>query len=239
MQQAAVQIPVTTVLLLAVCAIISSLALAMAWGAPLISTLIFMAFVACAPFLFLAYKRRRRIARFEELFPDAIDALARAVRAGHPLTTSISFVAAEMPEPIASEFRLTFEQQNLGVPLPDALRNLAERMPLADVQIFITALSIQRESGGNLGEILDNLSALIRDRFRILRQVRVHAAEGNLSMYVLVALPPMAAAGMYLLSPEYMMRLFIDPLGQTALKISLVLQIIGYLVIRRIVRIRV
>ena len=239
MLQGAVQIPVATFILLISAAIIGSLVVGLALRLAAVWLCTLTAVVAAGPMLFITYKRRKRLARFEELFPDAIDTLARAVRAGHPFTTAFSFVALELPEPVGGEFRITFEQQNLGVPLPEALRNMASRLPIADVEIFVTALSIQRESGGNLAEILDNLSAVVRDRFRILRQVRIHAAEGRLSMYVLTALPPVAGLAMYFLNPEYMMRLFTDSLGQKAVAVAAGLQIVGYLLIRRIIRIRV
>src|SRR5262249_27485970 len=140
-----------------------------------------------------------------EQFPDAIDLLARAVRAGHAFTTAFSLIGEEMADPIAEEFKVTYRQQNLGLPLREAFANLTQRIPLSDVQIFVTALQIQRESGGNLGEILDNLATVIRERFKILREVRVITAEARLSMYALTAMPFVAGILMYLGNPEYMM----------------------------------
>ncbi|HXG92289.1 MAG TPA: type II secretion system F family protein [Blastocatellia bacterium] len=191
------------------------------------------------PFGVIAFKRQRRFSKFEEMFPDAIDTLARAVRAGHAFTTGLDVISREMPEPIATEFRITYEQQNFGMPLREALHNLTVRMPLTDVRFFVSALQIQRESGGNLGEILDNLSQVIRERFKILRQVKVHTAQGRMTLYFLMAMPPLFGVLMYLRNPKYVGRLFTDPLGQKALIFGAVLQIIGCLIIRKIIRIKV
>lgn len=191
------------------------------------------------PFGVVAFVRQRRLSKFQEMFPDAIDMLARAVRAGHAFTTALELIARELPEPLAGEFRITYEQQNFGLPLREALGNLAARVPLPDVHFFVSALQIQRETGGNLGEILDNLSQVIRERFKILRQVKVFTAQGRLTMYILMALGPGFAGLMYLRNPKYIGRLFTDPFGQKALALGILAQIIGFLVIRKIIRIRV
>ncbi|HXG66807.1 MAG TPA: type II secretion system F family protein [Blastocatellia bacterium] len=206
---------------------------------PLLVSLPIIGIAAAIPFMVVAYVRQRRFAKFEELFPDAMDMLARAVRAGHAFTTAFELIAREMPEPLATEFRITFEQQNLGLPLKDALHNLSVRMPLPDVRFFSSALQIQRESGGNLAEILDNLSFVVRERFKILRQVKVHTAQGRLTMKILMALPPTAGFLMYMRNPKYMDRLFTDPMGHWAIAVAIILQIIGFFVIRKIIRIKV
>src|SRR5262249_45864764 len=141
------------------------------------------------PFLVVVFQRRRRLRKFEEYFPEALDLLGRAVRAGHAFTTGLEMISKECPEPLAGEFRTAFEEQNFGLPLRDALLNLAERIPIVDVQFFVTALLIQKETGGNLAEILDGLSRVIRDRFRIYREVRVRTAQGRLTAGILIALP--------------------------------------------------
>jgi len=194
---------------------------------------------ASLPFLVVQYRRQRRFARFEEQFPDAMELLSRAVRAGHAFTTAFSLIAEEMADPVAEEFRATYQQQNLGMPLRDALHNMAERMPLPDVKIFIAALEIQRDSGGNLGEILNNLSGVIRERFKILREVQVLTAEGRLSMYVLTAMPFIVLFLLYLTNPGYLTPLFTDPIGLRLLWGAAVMQFIGYLIIRKMVRIKV
>ena len=144
-----------------------------------------------------------------------------------------------MADPVAEEFRITYRQQNLGMPLREAFSNLATRIPLADVRIFITALQIQRESGGNLGEILDNLSTVIRERFKIMREVKVITAEARLSMYALTGLPFGAGLFMYFANPAYMTPLFTDPIGHQALAAAGVMQFIGYMLIKKLVRIKI
>jgi tight adherence protein B len=141
--------------------------------------------------------------KFEEKFPEAIDTLARAVRAGHAFTTALEMIANEVAEPVAGEFRQLYEEQKFGLPVRDALINLADRVPLVDVKFFVTAVMLQRETGGNLAEILDNLSYVIRERFKILRQVRVHTAQGRLTMMLLMALPPTVVLVMQLLNPGF------------------------------------
>jgi tight adherence protein B len=204
------------------------------------------------PLLVVSFKRGRRFSKFEELFPDAIDLLARAVRAGHAFTTALELIGRELPEPVAGEFRITYEQQNFGMPLREALHNLTVRVPLSDVTFFVSALHVQHESGGNLAEILDNLAFVIRERFKILRQVKVHTAQGRMTLYLLTGLGPAAALLMLLVNPEYIGRFFTDPqpkisvfllgqlpLGSVMIAVAVMLQIIGYFVIRKIIRIRV
>jgi len=192
-----------------------------------------------APFLVVLYKRRRRFSRFEEQFPDALDLLARAVRAGHAFTTAFSLIGEEMADPVAAEFRFTHRQQSMGLPLREALGNMATRLPLPDVRIFVSAIQIQRDTGGNLGEILDTLSSVVRERFKIMREVRVLTAEGRLSMYFLVGTPIFVGIMMYWLNPENMQILFTDPMGRTALGGAAVMQFFGYLIIRKMIKLKV
>ncbi len=194
---------------------------------------------ALLPYSYASYQRGKRFQKFEELFPEAIDTLARAVRAGHAFTTAIELIANEVDEPVASEFRKLFEEQKFGMPVRDALLNLADRMPLVDVKFFVTAVMLQRETGGNLAEILDNLSYMIRERFKIMRQVRVFTAQGRLTMLLLMALPPVIVVVMLLLNPSFIRPLFTDPLGHIAIEIGIILQTVGYFVIRRIIQIQV
>ncbi|HSW40362.1 MAG TPA: type II secretion system F family protein, partial [Acidobacteriota bacterium] len=155
-----------------------------------IPAVIFGLMAASIPFIAVAVKRQKRFLKFEEQFPDAIDLLGRAVRAGHAFTTGLDLIAKEMPAPVSEEFQRVYEQQNLGLPLRNAFENMMRRIPLTDVRVFVTALIIQRESGGNLAEILDNLSQVIRERFKLARQIRVHTAQGRASLYILVAVAP-------------------------------------------------
>ena len=191
------------------------------------------------PYSYASYRRNKRFQKFEELFPEAIDTLARAVRAGHAFTTALELIANELSEPVASEFRKLFEEQKFGLPVRDALMNLAERMPLVDVKFFVTAVMLQRETGGNLAEILDNLSYVIRERFKIMRQVRVYTAQGRLTMMLLMGLPPVIVVTMLMTSPAFIHPLFADPIGHVLLVAGIVLQTLGYFVIRKIIQIQV
>ena len=191
------------------------------------------------PYSYASYRRTKRFQKFEELFPEAIDTLARAVRAGHAFTTALELIANELSEPVASEFRKLFEEQKFGLPVRDALMNLAERVPLVDVKFFVTAVMLQRETGGNLAEILDNLSYVIRERFKIMRQVRVYTAQGRLTMMLLMGLPPVIVITMLLTSPAFIRPLFSDPIGHFLVVAGIVLQTLGYFVIRKIIRIQV
>jgi tight adherence protein B len=191
------------------------------------------------PYAYASHKRAKRFQHFEEKFPEAIDTLARAVRAGHAFTTALEMIAAEVSEPVAGEFRQLFEEQKFGLPVRDALLNLTDRVPLVDVKFFVTAVMLQRETGGNLAEILDNLSYVIRERFKILRQVRVHTAQGRLTMVLLMALPPTIVLVMMTLNPGFIRPLFTDPIGHVLIVAGITLQTLGYFFIRRIIRIQV
>jgi tight adherence protein B len=191
------------------------------------------------PYSYASFRRNKRFEKFEELFPEAIDTLARAVRAGHAFTTAIEMITNEVAEPVSGEFRQLYEEQKFGMPVRDALINLTERMPLVDVKFFVTAVMLQRETGGNLAEILDNLSYVIRERFKIQRQVRVYTAQGRLTMALLMGMPPIIVTVMLVLNPSFIGPLFSDPIGHILLVAGIVLQTIGYFVIRKIIRIQV
>jgi len=194
---------------------------------------------AVVPISFVAIKRSRRMRAFERTFPEAIDLLGRAVRAGHSFSTGLEMIATELPEPVSGEFRTAFDEQNFGLPLRDALLNLAERVPIIDVQFFVTALLVQKETGGNLAEILDKLAHVVRDRFRILGEVRVRTAQGRLTASILMALPPLMTVIMRALNPSYINTLFTDPWGPYMLGGAAVLQVIGSLLLWKIVNIEV
>ena len=191
------------------------------------------------PYSYVVRRRNKRFDRFEELFPQAIDTLARAVRAGHAFTTALELISNEVTEPIAGEFRKLFEEQKFGLPVREALVNLTERVPLVDLKFFVTAVMLQRETGGNLAEILDNLSYVIRERFKIMRQVRVYTAQGRLTMLLLMGLPPTIVVVMLLMNPAFIRPLFADPLGHILVAVGVALQTVGYFIIRRIVQIQV
>lgn len=239
MQQAAVHMQLFTFLLIVVAVGFAAFLIALITNQQLALAFIIAGLAGAVPFMVLTYKRSRRFSLFSEQFPDAMDLLARAVRAGHAFTTAFSLIGEEMSDPVAEEFRVTYRQQNLGLPLRDALGNLALRIPLPDVRIFVSAIQIQRDSGGNLGEILDNLSTVVRERFKILREVQVLTAEGRLSMYVLLGLPFGVGFLLYMANPTYMTPLFSESIGRMALGIAAVSQFIGYLFIRKLIRIKV
>jgi tight adherence protein B len=192
-----------------------------------------------APYSYASVMRNRRFAKFEEIFPQAIDTLGRAVRAGHAFTTALEMISNEISEPVAGEFRKLFEEQKFGMPVRDALMNLADRVPLVDVKFFVTAVMLQRETGGNLAEILDNLSYMIRERFKILRQVRVYTAQGRLTMLLLMMLPPVIIVVMLIMNPDFIRPLFTDPIGHALVAAGITLQTVGYFVIRKIIQIQV
>jgi tight adherence protein B len=191
------------------------------------------------PFLLLRMKRRRRLYSFEEQFPEALDLISRALKAGHAFATGLKMVADEMPEPVGPEFRKTFDEQNFGLPLKDALDNLTQRIPSLDVRFFATAVLIQRETGGNLSEILENLAHVVRERFKILRQVRVYTAHGRLTGYVLLGLPAFLAVALMFINPDHMNLLFRERMGQQMLMAALVMQVIGYFWIQKVIKIEV
>jgi len=194
---------------------------------------------AFAPFGWLKHKRSSRMKKFEEQFPEALDVLSRAIRAGHAFQTALGMCADEMPGPVGPEMKKTFDQQNYGLPLKDALNDLAERINIIDVRFFVTAVLIQRDTGGNLSEILDNLAHVVRERFKIQRQVRVHTAHGRFTSYVLLSLPAFLAVALSIINPDHMQLLFRERMGQMMLMGAMALQAMGYVWIRQVIKIEV
>jgi tight adherence protein B len=239
LQQAHVKWTVTTYLLLTVGSavafglFITMVAHHVLWGA--LAALL----GALLPDAYLRQKKKARLRKFEEQFPESVDLLGRAIRAGHPLSSGMRMVADEAPEPNASEFRQVFEEQRFGLPFEDALISMSDRIDLVDVRIFVTAVLIQRDVGGNLAEILDKIAMTVRARFTIRRQLRVYTAQGRLSGYVLAALPIFMAIVLFFLNREYIMILREHALGQLLVIIAVIMQIIGFLWIRRIVDIEI
>ena len=191
------------------------------------------------PLMYVKRLKKRRIRRFEEQFPEAIDLLGRSIRAGHAFPTGLKVVGEESPDPMATEFRQIFDEQKFGLPLEDSLLGLADRIDMVDVRIFVTAILIQREVGGNLAEILDKISYTIRERFSLQRQIRVYTAQGRLTGYILAALPILLGLAIAALNPEYMAILFEDPMGKVLIAAAAVLQLLGFLLIRRIIDIEI
>ena len=191
------------------------------------------------PYMYVRRLKKRRIRRFEEQFPEAIDLLGRSIRAGHAFPTGLKVVAEESPDPMGTEFRQIFEEQKFGLPLEDSLLGLADRIDLVDIRIFVTAILIQREVGGNLAEILDKIAYTIRERFTLQRQIRVYTAQGRLTGYILAALPILLGLAITALNPEYMAILFEEPMGKALIALAAILQFLGFLIIRRIIDIEI
>jgi tight adherence protein B len=189
------------------------------------------------PYAYVKRARRKRVDKFEEQFPEAIDLVARALRAGHALPTGLGMVADELKAPVGTEFRILYDEQNFGLTLPDAMKNFARRIPVLDARFFVTAVLTQRETGGNLAEVLDNLAAVIRERFKIKRQVRVLTAHGRITGWVLACLPPVLAMATLVINPAHLGTLTGDPLGRQMLIAAVVLQVLGTLAIRKLVQI--
>lgn len=194
---------------------------------------------AFLPFAYLRHRRSVRIKKFEEQFPEALDLLSRALRAGHAFQTAMGMAADELPPPVGPEFKRTFDQQNFGLPLRDALNQMTDRVPILDVRFFVTAVLIQRETGGNLSEILDNLAHVVRERFKVLRQVRVHTAHGRFTAFVLLSLPAALGIVLTILNPEHMELLFHDRMGQALMVGATIMQAIGFVWIRQVIKIEV
>jgi len=191
------------------------------------------------PFFYVLRRRRKRFQRFESQLPEAIDMLVSALRAGHSLMTAIGFMGQESREPLSGEFRKCFEEQNYGVDLRTALLDLGRRMTVQDLQIFIAAVLIQKESGGNLAEVLEKVAHTSRDRFRLRKQVQVHTAQGRMTGWILSLLPVLLGAAMYMVNPEGISVLWTNPLGLKLLYTALIMNFLGALVIRKVIRIRV
>ena len=238
-EQSGMKISISAILIVAVlCGALCALLVTMLTRSPLGLPAGFA--VGCAlPFMFLKFKRTRRLRAFEEMFPEALDLIARALKAGHAFATGLKMAADELSEPVGPEFRKTFDEQNFGLPLKDALENLTLRIPILDVRFFATAVLIQRETGGNLSEILENLAHVVRERFKILRQVRVYTAHGRLTGYVLLALPAVLGIALSFINPDHMNMLFRERMGQILLMVAIVMQTIGYIWIKQVVKIEV
>lgn len=196
-------------------------------------------FLGALPLLWVLFRRRKRLKTFAAQLPEALEMMARTLRAGQSLGFGLNLVANEMGPPLGKEFGRVFEEQNLGIPLEETLDGLANRIPNLDLKFFVTAVILQRQTGGDLAEILDKIGALIRERFRIWGQIQALTGEGRLSGVVLLALPLVLFVAVYQLNPAYVTVLFTDPLGKKMLAAAVVMQVLGALLIRKIVNIKV
>jgi len=194
---------------------------------------------ATGPFLYAVIKRKRRLGKFASQLPDALELISRALRAGHSLASGFNLVGSEMSDPIGAEFARAFDEQNLGIPIDEALESMTNRVPNLDLRFFSTAVVLQRQTGGDLAEILDKIGHLVRERFKIYGQIQALTGEGRLSGIVLLSLPPVLFVVMYKLNADYVSVLFTDPVGQQMLGGAIFMQLIGAMVIKKIITIKV
>jgi tight adherence protein B len=235
LEQSGVRLTVGTFLLAIACAALLGFVITLRFTFSFWFSLLGAAIFGLFPYLYVKRARNKRLLKFEEQFPEAIDLVARALRAGHSLPTGLSMVADELVAPVGTEFRTLYDEQNYGLTLPEALRNFARRIPVLDARFFVTAVLTQRDAGGNLAEVLDNLAEVIRARFKVKRQVRVISAHGRITGWVLAGLPPSVAVASFIISPVHMQTLLGDPIGINMIMAACVMQVLGTLIIRKIV----
>jgi tight adherence protein B len=239
LDQADLEITVTRLMMFSLMAgMLAGLAASMI-AVPLLVVIVCGLFGALIPFIHVFWKRKKRLDKFLEHLPDALELMSRALSAGHAFSEALHMVSMEMPEPISKEFRKTYEEQNLGLSLKLALENLTQRMPLLDLRLCVTAVMIQRETGGNLAEILEKVSYTIRERFRILGDLKTLTTSSRLSAWLLCGLPIGVAIAVTAMNPDYMSILWKDPRGHKLIYIALFLQVTGMLIVRKILRIKI
>lgn len=239
LQQSGVTWSVSDFFGLSLLAFLAALFAASYLPAPWLFNLVIATVVAMLPYFYVTRAKTKRLDRIEQQLPDAMDLMGRALRAGHAFPTSLKMVGDEMSDPIAAEFRIAFDEVNFGIAMPEALMNLATRVPITDLRYFVIAVLIQRETGGNLSELLASISAIIRDRLKLMGQVRVLSAEGRMSAWVLGLLPFGAALMIQLTNPKFLEILYTDPGGRKMLAVVAVMMVLGVLAMRKIINIRV
>jgi tight adherence protein B len=239
LEQADVKMKTGTLVLCIAVFAMTGLLLGIAFKLWAILTVLTGSITGSLPILVVLHLRTRRFGKFEAQFPDAIDLLSRAIRAGHAFNSGIKMIADEMPDPVGMEFRRVFEEQNFGLPLKTAMMNLLDRINLIDLRLFVVAVMVQRQSGGNLAELLGKISETIRERFRIMRQLKIHTAQAKLTGIILVCLPPALGFIIYMLNYEYMKVMFENDWGLKMMYAAVAMQGIGLVWIRKIVNIEV
>jgi tight adherence protein B len=239
LRQADMKMPVGTFLLLSLVLFFVGIVAGRILHWPTILSIVVGIALLTVPNLIVDIKRRRRLKRFMNHFPEALEMFARSLRAGHSFTGAIQLVAQEMPDPIGPEFSKVFEEQNLGIPLRQALIGMTERVDILDVKFFVTAILIQRETGGNLAEIIDKIAYVIRERFRVQGQLKIFTAQARMSGFILSLLPIGVAVLIGILNPEYLKPLWFEKTGRIMIAIAVTLQILGMLAIRKIIRIKI
>ncbi len=239
LDQADLQITVTRLAMFSLIAgLLAALAASVVTVMPLIIAVAGLA-ASSVPFLHVLWTRGKRLNKFLEHLPDTLELMSRALQAGHAFPEALHMVSSEMPEPIATEFRKTYEEQNLGLSLKLALENLTRRIPLLDLRLCVTAILIQRETGGNLAEILEKVGHTIRDRFRIMEDLKTLTTSSRMSAWILCGLPIFVALAVTVMNPDYMSVLWKDPRGHRLVAVAMLLQLTGMAVVRKILRIKI
>jgi len=239
LDQSDVKLRVGTLFLLTVVLFVAGLALGIFVRHGLALGLVLGVVLSLLPYGYLVYMRDKRLRKFTELFPDTLDMLARSLRAGHSFTSALQVVAEEMPDPVSKVFRIAYDEQSLGLSLSESLANMTERINSLDLAFFVTAVNIQRETGGNLAEILEKLGMTIRERFKILGQLRIYTAQGRLSGYILASLPLILALVIWVINPGYLEILIKHKMGLYLIAAGVFMQLTGFYVIRRIIAIEI
>jgi tight adherence protein B len=206
---------------------------------PKLVTVVVALIAAVLPWLYVYKKRKARLHKFEELFPETLEFVSRSMRAGHAFSVSLEMIHREFPEPVSGEFRRTFEEHNLGLPIEVALQKLAKRVPSLDVHFFVSAVLLQKRTGGNLAEILDKLAYVIRERFKLRGRIRAVSAHGRMTATSLSCIPIAVAVLMFYTNPDYVKFFFEDEVGNIMAGVAVALQLVGYLIMKKIVNIEV
>lgn len=238
-QQADCRTPLGVFVLAAVLLAMSGFLLVLSMGQKLTLAILIAALLGTTPYLYLLWQRNQRIAKFERQLPDALELVSRALRAGHAFSVGLKMVGEEAADPIGKEFRRVFDEVSMGVALSEALENMIKRVDSVDLRFFMTSVLVQRETGGNLAEIIDSLASLIRQRFELQLRVRALSAEGRMSAVVLFGLPIFLGLALFKMNPDYMGLLFKDPIGQNMMIVGTIMMIVGALVMKRMVEIKV
>ncbi len=226
--------------ILASCALaLSGFLLVMSMGQKFILAMLLAVLLGAIPYVYLLWQKNQRIGKFERQLPEALELVSRALRAGHAFSVGLKMVGEEAADPIGKEFRRVFDEVAMGVALPEALENMTKRVDSVDLRFFMTSVLVQRETGGNLAEIIDSLATLIRQRFELQLRVRALSAEGRISAVVLFGLPIFIGLALFKLDPDYMGLLFTDPIGQNMAIVGTIMMIVGALVMKRMVDIKV
>ena len=237
--QSGLNLNVASFLGITIVAAIAGVLVAIFFGVPLFMMVLFAAVVGILPLMYVLRAKAKRMIVIENQLPDALDLMGRAMRAGHAFPSALRMVGNEMPEPIASEFRMVFDEINYGISTQEALTNLSTRVPSTDLSYFVIAVLIQHETGGNLSELLGNISSIIRERLKLMMTVRVLSAEGRLSAWILTLLPFALALMLQVVNPNFLSVLWTDPVGVKMVAIALGMMVLGIFVMSRIIKIRV